>query len=116
MTSVWLVLLLITAMCCDVVYLETTTVSEALEETTVMDLDVVTSSTVDVPGARVYKVPRRQKHVEVALPPRTRWVGDALHDAVGRFVPQGGSRACERHSQLYRQGLEDLTLWAVQSE
>lgn len=116
MTSVWLVLLLISAMCCDVVYLETTTISEAPEETTVMDLDVVTSSVVDVSGARVYKVPKRQKHVEVMLSPRTRWVGDALHDAVGRFVPQGGSRACERHSQLYRQGLEDLTMWAVQSE
>lgn len=110
----WLVLLTITAMCCDKVYLETTTVSEDLEETTVMDLDVVSSP--EVRRDSVYKVPKRQKHVEVVVPAPHRWVGDALHDAVGRFVPQGGSRVCERHSQLYRQGLEDLTLWAVQSE
>lgn len=117
MARPWLVVFAMTAMCCDQVCLETTAVSEAsLEETTAMALDAVTSSVEDAPRARVYKVPKRQKHVDVVLPSGSRWVGDALHYAVGRFVPQGGSRACERHSQLYRQGLQDLTLWAVQSE
>lgn len=117
MTRAWLVLLVVTVMCYDRVISSIGT----QDVTTVVDIDIVTSPTEDNVGSHmssVYKVPKRRERQEVTPPPSpsTRWVGDVLHDAVGGFVPQGGSRLCDRHSRLYRQALENLTLWAVQSE
>ncbi|XP_046666803.1 uncharacterized protein LOC124358547 [Homalodisca vitripennis] len=72
-----------------------------------------------VQGSSVYKVPRRSPpELPPAPPPRSPlqppWVADALSEAIGRFIPQGGSADCRRHAQLYRESLDNLTLWAVQ--
>lgn len=44
-----------------------------------------------------------------------RWVTKMLYEVLENYVPDGGS-TCNRDGQTYRQGLEDLKLWATQSE